>query len=159
MGVSEICIQLGLTEIQTTSQTILDQFVSSSDLRNIETTHPQYAAMAVYQMCKLKKIKVQKTKFISFGHLKPSQWTLLEKSWDAWAKHNQENLKEFQVAKKSRNNTASEATNTGKERAESTSLSAAPPPPPPPTEEYPEWRKRVLQQALEDLERLKSKQK
>lgn len=155
MGISEICVQLSLTEIQAASKSILEHFVSSSGLRNIDTTHPQYAAMAVYQMCRLRKIKIQKTKLISFSHLKPSQWAVLEKSWDTWAKANPEKLQEFQTSKKAPSSshiTAAEPSQ-GATTDSGSLLKAAIAQP---VEEYTEWRERVLKQAFEDLERKKT---
>lgn len=151
MGISEICVQLGVTEIQVASKSILEHFVQSSCLRNIDTTHPQYAAMAVYQMCKLKKIKIQKSKLISFSHLKSSQWALLEKSWETWSKNNKDKLTEFQVSKKGQENvSAAESVSvaTCKEtgsKGESQSSTAC-------VEPYTDWRERTLKKAFEDLE-------
>lgn len=151
MGVSEIAIQLNLTEIQASSQTMLDRFVSSSDLRNIDTTHPQYGAMAVYQMCRLRKIKIQKTKLISFSHLKPSQWSVLEKSWESWTKANPDKIQDFLPLKKGKSaaqstETTAAASNHGEEKSEPITKIV---------EEYEDWKERVLKKAFEDLERQK----
>ena len=151
-GVQEICVQLGLTEIQDQSKSILEQFTSSSVLRNVDTTHPQYAAMAVYQMCKLRKIKIQKTKLISYSHLKSSQWALLEKSWETWAKNNADTIQKFQLTKKGLANTRSIPSGdqveslSNKENNHITVQEKS-------VEEYSEWRERVLKKAFEDLER------
>lgn len=154
MGISEICVQLSLTEIQAASKSILEHFVSSSGLRNIDTTHPQYAAMAVYQMCRLRKIKIQKTKLISFSHLKPSQWAVLEKSWDTWAKANPDKLLEFQTSKKAPS--SSHITTEPSQGATTDSGSLLKATIAQPVEEYTVWRERVLKQAFEDLERMKT---
>lgn len=155
MGVSEICVQLSLTEIQSASQTLLDRFVSSSGLRNIDTTHPQYAAMAVYQMCRLRKIKIQKSKLISFSHLKSSQWAVLEKSWDSWAKNNADKLQEFHIAKRTQSGSSTtitaESSQGGVQTVNGTMQKTAIGQP---AEEYAEWRERILKQAFEDLDRL-----
>lgn len=156
MGITEICVQLSLTEIQATSgNRLLEHFVARNDMPNIDTTHPQYAAMVVYQLCRLKKIKIQKTKLISFSHLKPSQWALLEKSWDTWAKNNPDVLKEFQTSsngaaeKKMRMNIDQPADGDGNPAKE---LHTGPV-----IEEFSIWRERILKQAFIDLERLKGK--
>lgn len=150
MGIAEICVQLGLTEIQAASRSILDQFVSSSGLRNIDTTHPQYSAMAVYQMCRLKKIKIQKTKLISFSHLKPSQWSVLEKSWDTWAKSLPEKLREFQTSKKAAQSIPIAADDICE--AKIVKIAGAATKTSTDIEEYTDWRERVLKKAFEELE-------
>jgi len=38
--------------------------------------------MAVYQAWKIKNDKVSKKNLISFSHLKPVQWNLLDKTWE-----------------------------------------------------------------------------
>lgn len=121
-------------------------------LRNVDTTHPQYAAMAVYQMCKLRKIKIQKTKLISYSHLKSSQWALLEKSWEAWAKNNTDTIQNFQLTKKGLADTRSIPSGdlvesiSNKENHHTAVQEKS-------VEEYSEWRERVLKKAFEDLER------
>lgn len=149
MGIAEICVQLSLTEIQAASRTIFEQFLSSSGLRNIDTSHPQYAAMAVYQMCRLKKIKIQKTKLISFSHLKSSQWSVLEKSWDTWAKSYPEKLREFQTSKKTTPSIAVAADDICEAKKASVTAPAAT------IEEYADWRERVLKKAFADLGRIR----
>lgn len=148
VGVPEICIQLGLTEVQEASTLALNQFVENNKLRNIDTAHPQYAAMAVYQLCKIKKIRIQKNKFISISHLKPSQWTVLEKSWETWAKKNQGPGQELVApsTKDERSNKNDIPLENGcvkdpKPKNDSDS-----------TEEFHEWRERVLAKAFVDLE-------
>lgn len=152
IGIPEICIQLGLTEIQETCKTILNRFVSSNEngLRNIDTTHPQYASMAVYQVCKMKRIRIQKSKLISYSHLKANQWALLEKSWENWAKSNAEQLKEFQ-GKSSNKERETIEENASADKEKNDKIHHVPV-----VEEYDEWRRRVLEKAFKDLENQQS---
>lgn len=85
VGIAEICIQLGLSQVQREATSLLDaykRFAGGGSAVEIDFTHPQYATMAVFQACKRQKVKPPKTKLVGFSHLKPAQWTLLEKNWE-----------------------------------------------------------------------------
>lgn len=84
IGIPEICIQLGLNQVQKEAAGMLEEYKRFVDGNNaeIDFAHPQYAAMAVFQACKKLKVKPQKTKLVPFSHLKPAQWTMLEKNWE-----------------------------------------------------------------------------
>lgn len=86
IGINEICVQLGLNQIQNKSAELLEQYkvcvAETESAQDHDLSHPQYAAMAIYQMCLKRKMKSYKQKLISFSHLKPAQWTLLEKNWE-----------------------------------------------------------------------------
>lgn len=155
IGIPEICVQLGLTEIQEACRSILEKFVNSSEngMRNIDTTHPQYASMAVYQVCRLKRIRIQKTKLISYSHLKANQWAMLEKSWESWAKANADQLREFQMTGKGllKLDSVEEGGATGSAAKKSATYPIAEQPQI--IEEFEDWRKRVLERAFEDLEK------
>lgn len=85
VGINEICVQLGLHEYQKKATQFLEiykkQLEGSTD--EVDITHPQYAAMAVYQACKTGKgSKTVKSKLVTYSHLKSAQWTKLEQKWD-----------------------------------------------------------------------------
>uniref|UniRef100_A0A182Q437 Origin recognition complex subunit 6 n=1 Tax=Anopheles farauti TaxID=69004 RepID=A0A182Q437_9DIPT len=84
VGIGEICVQVGLSQVQQEATGLLEAYkrYAGEGQANIDFTHPQYATMAVYQACKRQKLKPPKTKLVSFSHLKPAQWSLLEKNWD-----------------------------------------------------------------------------
>lgn len=83
IGIGEICLQLGLSQVQKEAVSMLEKYkcyVGGNS--EIDFTHPQYAAMAIYQACKKQKVKPPKTKLVTFSHLKPAQWSILEKNWE-----------------------------------------------------------------------------
>lgn len=85
VGITEICIQLGLNQVQRDATGLLEaykRFAGGGATVEIDFTHPQYATMAVFQACKRQKVKPPKTKLVAFSHLKPAQWSLLEKKWE-----------------------------------------------------------------------------
>lgn len=85
IGINEICVQLGLSEVKKLSAEILEkykQYINRGQILNEDLSHPQYAAMAVYFGCKKLKVKPPKQKLLPFSHLKPIQWTILEKEFE-----------------------------------------------------------------------------
>lgn len=52
--------------------------------KNVDFNHPQYAAIVVYTICKLEKIKVAKKELQESSNLKSNQWIMLEKEFDHW---------------------------------------------------------------------------
>lgn len=153
IGVAEICVHLNLIEIQAACLSLLDKYANSreNNLRNIDTKHPQYAAMAVAQMCRLRKIKVPKSKLIGFSHLKPAQWALLEKSWDTWLLENGDEILELLP-----NKNRSRGLTNGTETDHTNGLAAKQPPDvllaANVIEDYEAWRERILKKAFEDIE-------
>lgn len=84
IGVNDICVQLNLNEVNKKAGELLQLYTDmvTSQQRDLDMCHPQYAAMAVYQACKLSKLKVSKSKIMAFSNLRPSQWQHLEQRWD-----------------------------------------------------------------------------
>uniref|UniRef100_A0A182K810 Origin recognition complex subunit 6 n=1 Tax=Anopheles christyi TaxID=43041 RepID=A0A182K810_9DIPT len=85
LGIGEICVQVGVTQVQKEAATLLEaykQYAAGGHQGEIDFTHPQYATMAVFQACKRQKVKPPKTKLVPFSHLKPAQWSMLEKNWE-----------------------------------------------------------------------------
>lgn len=146
IGVAEICVQLGLTEIQDACKSILDNFLNS--IESGMRAHPQYASMAVYQVCRMKRIRIQKTKLISYSHLKSNQWAMLEKTWENWAKQNADKLKEFQSTGKTLSKNKDDPETGSSDAAGKSDKSCVTQP----VEEFDDWRKRVLDKAFKDLE-------
>lgn len=155
IGVNEICVQLGITEIQRECQMLLDAYASSPEnsLRNIDINHPQYPAMVVYQLAKLKGIKIKKTKLVTYSHLKPQQWNILEKSWEKWTESNPKTVQQFHMGGSKKNDKT--AINLPRENNNSpgkvilrTEIE--------PEDDFETWRERVLRKALADLERIQN---
>lgn len=82
LGVKEICVQLGLSEVQSEAEKVLKKYQKATEINPNDLKHPQYATMAIYMACKKLKVKVSKQKLVPMSRLKPTQWTLLEKRFD-----------------------------------------------------------------------------
>ncbi|KAH8285017.1 hypothetical protein KR054_003941 [Drosophila jambulina] len=92
-SVNDICVQLSINEVARKAEELMTLFkaLAATEGTDTDTEHPQYAAMAVFQACRLLKKKVAKTKFMPFSNLRPSQWQQLEHQWDNMiAKHYKE---------------------------------------------------------------------
>ncbi|XP_037715012.1 origin recognition complex subunit 6 [Drosophila subpulchrella] len=92
-SVNDICVQLGLNEVTRKAEELMTLFkaVAATEDTGTDTTHPQYAAMAVFQACRLLKKKVSKTKLMPFSNLRPTQFQQLEQQWTLMiAKHHKE---------------------------------------------------------------------
>ena len=70
--------------------TLLDKYKDYANVDEMDLTHPQYAAMAIYQSCKHLKTKVNKSRLQGFSHLKSVQWANLERQWSNWLTNNVE---------------------------------------------------------------------
>lgn len=85
LSITEICIKLNLKNIEKIAIDTLEQFseiVQNKNL-NYDLTHPQYAAMAIYQQIRNEKnIKKIKLKLLTFCELTQSQWIQLEEIWN-----------------------------------------------------------------------------
>ncbi|KAL5286600.1 ORC6 family protein [Megaselia abdita] len=90
LTINDICIQLGAQEVSKKAKDLFEFYKShNKDLAdNEDISHPQYATMAVYQAGKILKKKIPKQKITSLSHLKPVQWTNLEKKWDKFIDEN-----------------------------------------------------------------------
>lgn len=86
LPLSDICLQLELPQaIQTNAQRLLNAYKNSAKFTdNIQSAH--CLAMAVYQCCKHKKMKLSKIKkkLTTLSNLDGSQWKRLEEQWDKW---------------------------------------------------------------------------
>lgn len=90
-SVNDICVQLSVNEVTQKSDELLALFKSVVG-KNPDADHPQYAAMAVYQACRLLGKKVSKSKLMSFSNLRAMQWQQLSQQWERMmAKHYSEN--------------------------------------------------------------------
>ncbi|XP_034650546.1 origin recognition complex subunit 6 [Drosophila subobscura] len=91
--VNDICVQLSLNEVSRKAEELMTLFrgLVSTENTDIDTDHPQYAAMAVFHACRLLKKKVSKPKLMPFSNLRPTQWQQLEQQWERMiAKHYKE---------------------------------------------------------------------
>ncbi|XP_037949483.1 origin recognition complex subunit 6-like isoform X2 [Teleopsis dalmanni] len=84
VGVNDICIQLGLSEVSKKANELHELYknIVAKENHDIDINHPQYAAIAVFQACKILKKKPPKTRLMPYSNLRPTQWMQLEKRWD-----------------------------------------------------------------------------
>lgn len=89
--INDICIQLSLSQITKKAEELLalyKRIMVHEQSGDVDISHPQYAAMAVFMACKLCKQKVSKSKLIPFSNLRPILWQQLEQRWEKFiAKH------------------------------------------------------------------------
>ncbi|ETN60531.1 origin recognition complex subunit 6 [Anopheles darlingi] len=148
IGIAEICVQLGLSQVQKEATVLLEaykRYISGGG--QIDFTHPQYATMAVFQACKRLKMKPPKTKLVPFSALKPAQWTLLEKNWEkclanvdlSEAKAKVEPSEARMIESKANDSTPAVSSSRNHESPEK-------------TESYQSWKKRMLEKAYRELE-------
>uniref|UniRef100_A0A6M2DQU0 Putative origin recognition complex subunit 6 n=1 Tax=Xenopsylla cheopis TaxID=163159 RepID=A0A6M2DQU0_XENCH len=140
LTVNELCVQLGVTSIKEKADLLLTKYKNS---HNCDVTHPQYVAMAVFQACRVGKIKVQRNMIIPFSRLKPSQWSILEKSWSTWVDDKLSTLLK-ESSEESKDN-FSEDTNKDTNTSTPSFKTAE-------IEDYEVWKKRILEEAYRELE-------
>lgn len=88
LTINDICLKLGVQELCTKAKELLAVYKNYVEVTEDEILHPQYSTMAVYQASKIRKYKISKQKITSLSHLKPVQWTNLEKKWDKFINEN-----------------------------------------------------------------------
>lgn len=144
-GIVEILLKMGISnpKVETSAKNIYAAYEKQAP--NSDLDHPQYCTMAVYQACKLEKVKVTKKSFIQSSNLKPNQFTQLENSWEKWVgsvvkADSKDNGKQAQ------NGNVDEKTPSNKRAPETE----------PETEDYDVWAKRILSNARCQLKALKS---
>lgn len=86
VSISDLCIKLKLVESSGIIEKAEKMFKAFKDSykKTVDFTHPQYAAIIVFTVCKLEKTKVSKKEFQAFSNLKTNQWLLLEKEFESW---------------------------------------------------------------------------
>ncbi|XP_050080862.1 origin recognition complex subunit 6 [Anopheles maculipalpis] len=156
LGIGEICVQVGLSQVQKEATALLEAYKRyAGDQGGVtDFTHPQYATMAVFQACKRQKIKPPKTKLVPLSHLKPAQWTMLEKNWDKFLSTvpldtKQPKTQDVRQDSDSIREKAQEASSHGDSGA------GRKHPSPEKLEPYQNWKKRMLEKAYRELEQLR----
>ncbi|XP_053688659.1 origin recognition complex subunit 6 [Sabethes cyaneus] len=153
IGINEICIQLGLHQAQKEATALLDSYRKYSGGANgeVDFTHPQYAAMALFLACKRLKIKPPKAKLIAFSHLKPTLWSLLEKNWEKFlaSASNMDAAKGKQRAKDEIMPAVEQVTQKQSNGLKHSS--------PEKIEPYGNWKKRMLEKAYRELKSLQGR--
>lgn len=141
-SVNDICVQLSINEVTQKSDELLGLFKSVVG-KNPDADHPQYAAMAVYQACRLLKKKVSKSKLMSFSNLRAMQWQQLAQQWELMmTKHQKENNNELKLNDKIE---STPAISTTTKSVKSPTVQV---------EDYDKWKARMLAMAQDQLQKL-----
>ncbi|KAF9794808.1 hypothetical protein SFRURICE_017498 [Spodoptera frugiperda] len=119
----------------------------------VDLNLPQYVCMAVYQACRLNKVKVPKSKIVEKSRLKPAQWTKLDADWTKFTDLH------FEAAKKKGRQTKKAA-----EIAENEDLMEVDMPKTDEVledkiESYEDWKQRMLETAYKELKELEKNEK
>lgn len=154
VGVNDICIQLSLNQVNQKAEELLELYrkvMTAEQSSDIDVSHPQYAAMAVFMACKLSKQKVSKPKLMPFSNLRPAQWQQLEQRWEKFiAKHYNEAM-DKKLQKQN-----SEEQKTGENNDDNTKKTNGDKKTRPEIEDYEKWKKRMLAMAHAKLKELES---
>lgn len=90
LKISDICCQLNLPESIQNDATNLIYLYKFATSYNDEMQSSHNMAMAIYQCCKYRKLKIKiKSKLITIGNLDGSKWKRLEEQWDKWIETNE----------------------------------------------------------------------
>lgn len=158
ISINEICVQLGLNQVQKEALTMLENYrrYAGTVQSNVDFSHPQYATMAVFQACKKMKVKPPKAKLVKLSHLKPTQWAMMEKTWDNFltqtkqhsapattSKIDEETESHRSVVREGMEEATADTRTIGVKRSS-----------PEKTEPYENWKKRMLEKAFRELKAL-----
>jgi origin recognition complex subunit 6 len=148
IGINEICVKLGLNQVQQTAVTLLNQYKATGQKAHEDLDHPQYAAIAIYFACRQHKLKPPKQKLMPLSHLRPSQWTVLETVWDKWLQQQQTESRAKPTTKQAEQDIMDCA---DIKEAEQIAVDK------PEVETFEIWQERILRKAYADLEAKRSK--
>ncbi|XP_055705674.1 origin recognition complex subunit 6 [Phlebotomus papatasi] len=140
IGIPALCLQLGLpSQIQETAADELQKYLTYMTRINqdIDRKHPQYAAITLFKIAQMRKIKVSKTSFASSCSLKTDQWKMLEESWEKYARDSKEKVRSREEKTDQDVEMVEETPKEGNNAEE--------------IEDYEVWKKRILARAYENL--------
>ncbi|KAK9892267.1 hypothetical protein WA026_019068 [Henosepilachna vigintioctopunctata] len=84
-SIAELCVKFNCTQLKDDVENLYSNY-RKKDNKIKDDAHPQYAAAALYTVCRLNNIKHPKSTFTSISHLKPSQWSALTTEFENFAK-------------------------------------------------------------------------
>lgn len=152
--VPELCVQLDLPQrVQPQAARMFAVYRERAQIDDqSDFTHPQYAAMSVYQCCKAMHVKVSRATLLRHSHLRGAQWTLLEKDWTKCMGSSEQllasmKLEESRLTKEAERRADEEdlkATNDRQQQTRATGKREV-------VETYENWRDRMLKEAYAKL--------
>ncbi|XP_068147152.1 origin recognition complex subunit 6 [Drosophila tropicalis] len=152
VSVNDICVQLNLNEVSRKAGELMTLFkaVVASENSEIDTDHPQYAAIAVFHACRLMKHKVSKTKLMPFSNLRPTQWQQLELQWERMITKHYKEVKDIGNSANDLEDKLKQSQQDNILKTQTAKKSQ------PETEDYDKWKCRMLAMAQAKLEELEA---
>lgn len=150
LSVAVLCASLQNSGVQALAEKILEQYKQYSKVE-LDMSLPQYVCMAVYQACRISKVKVSKSKIIEKARLKPAQWNKLEADWSQFADTH------FAVKKRGKKEVKNSIENV-EENVPMEVDSSKQEEPIETFEPYEQWKKRMLDSAYSELKELEKTQ-
>ncbi|XP_022119673.2 origin recognition complex subunit 6 [Pieris rapae] len=148
LSISALCLNLQCTGVQDLAESIIKEYETSSKVA-LDLTLPQYVCMAVYQACRINKVKITKSKIIEKSRLKPGQWSELDTEWTKIVDE------KFLVKKRGRppkvvveNENEMEIDESPVKETTETKI-----------EPYEDWKRRMLEQAYKELRELENQKR
>lgn len=86
--VKTICSTIRVADSKTLEEHATRMLAAYRSSNHLTDFHPQYDAQAVYQTCKMMKVKVNEEKLIDASNLKRMQWSNLKTKWQRWIEQN-----------------------------------------------------------------------
>ncbi|XP_013191736.1 origin recognition complex subunit 6 [Amyelois transitella] len=140
---STLCLTVQCTGVQELADKILEEYSKQAKME-LDLNLPQYVCMAVFQACRISKVKVAKTKLMEKSRLRPAQWSKLDADWTRFVDE------KFAVAKKRgrppKTTPVEENVQESMEVDEPKREIAEPQ-----MESYEEWKRRMLEKAYKEL--------
>ncbi|XP_045505476.1 origin recognition complex subunit 6 [Colias croceus] len=148
--VSSLCLIMQCTGVQNLAENILTEYQNVTKM-DMDLTLPQYVCMAVYQACRVNKVKITKSKLIEKSRLKPGQWSKLDAEWTKIVDE------KFTTVKKRGRPPKIKIVNDENEMEIDTSAKDEKSSEPK-IEPYEQWKQRMLEQAYKELKELERKE-
>ncbi|XP_063833954.1 origin recognition complex subunit 6 [Ostrinia nubilalis] len=141
-----VCNTFQCSSVQALADRILEEYQGQAKME-LDMNLPQYVCMAVYQACRINKVKLSKSKIIEKSRLKPAQWAKLDADWTKFVDQN------FAAAKKKRGRPPKKV---GVENGENeinmeVDIPKIEEPSEPKIEPYEDWKRRMLEAAYKEL--------
>ncbi|XP_026320737.1 origin recognition complex subunit 6 isoform X2 [Hyposmocoma kahamanoa] len=144
-----VLLQCGMQEL---ADKILDSYRSKVKME-LDLNLPQYVCMAVYQACRIGKVKVSKSKLLEKSRLKPAQWSKMDSEWTKFVDEH------FAATTKKGKGRSVKNAIADKEDIENMDVDIAAKKEDatePQMENYEDWKKRVLENAYKQLKKLQT---
>ncbi|XP_028170883.1 origin recognition complex subunit 6 [Ostrinia furnacalis] len=141
-----VCNTFQCSSVQALADRILEEYQGQAKME-LDMNLPQYVCMAVYQACRINKVKLSKSKIIEKSRLKPAQWAKLDADWTKFVDQN------FAAAKKKRGRPPKkvEVENGENEVNMEIDIPKIEEPSEPKIEPYEDWKRRMLEAAYKEL--------